>query len=89
MASIVAIKLLMDFLMITVIYTRTRHVALSTMIYGIIQILHGYRRAFTRILTVLKESELSQTLHFKESPLNKDQLVYVSRMRSSLFLLIT
>ena len=35
---------------------------------------HDYRRALIRILTVLKESELSQTLHIKESPLNKDQV---------------
>ena len=32
---------------------------------------YGYIGIF-RILTVLKESELSQSLHIKESPLNKD-----------------
>ena len=42
MGSIVAIKLLMDFLIIAVIYTRKWYVALSTMIYGSIQMPHGY-----------------------------------------------
>ena len=37
MASIVVIKLLIDFLIIAVIYTQKRYVALSTMICGIIQ----------------------------------------------------
>ena len=37
MASIVAIKLLMDFLIIVIIYTQKQYVALSTMIYRIIQ----------------------------------------------------
>ena len=37
MGSIIAIKMLMDFLIITVIYTQKRYVALSTMIHGSIQ----------------------------------------------------
>ena len=72
MGSIVAIKLLMDFLIIAVINTRKLYVALSTMIYGSIQNATWLRIGVFRISMVLKESELSQSLHIKESPLNKD-----------------
>ena len=41
MGSIVAIKLLMDFLIITVIYTLEAGCRLSTIIYGSIQNAHG------------------------------------------------